>query len=175
MRCKMTYVCGNQIYVTMKKALILPFLFLSINFAFAQEITKAKQVSNMDELTKAAHYTQVADNYIRGLNEKDLEGILSLYADNGSVEDPVGSQVISGIDNLRKFYSGAVNMDLNLTRTGAVRIAGMEAAFPFQLRMKAEGKLMVTDIIDVFRFDKEGKIVSMRAFWGPSNRREARE
>lgn len=159
----------------MKKIKILSILFLSINFAFAQEMTDSKQASNMDETKKAAHYTQVADDYIRGLNEKDLEGILSLYADNGSVEDPVGSQVISGMDNLRKFYNGAVNIDLNLTRTGAVRVAGMEAAFPFQLRMEVEGKLMKTDIIDVFRFDKDGKIVSMRAFWGPSNRGLASE
>lgn len=73
---------------------------------------------------------------------------------------------------IRKFYSGAVTMDLKLTRTGAVRIAANEAAFPFELEMEVAGKLMRTEIMDVFRFDDEGKIVSMRAFWGPSNRQE---
>jgi len=121
------------------------------------------------------HYIEVVDNYIRFLNEKDLEGILSLYADNGSVEDPAGSKIISGLDSLRKFYSGAVNIDLRLRRTGPVRVAGVEAAFPFQLLMEANGIPTITDIIDVFRFDEAGKIVQMRAFWGPDNRRQATE
>lgn len=107
---------------------------------------------------------------MRGLNEKDLELILSLYAEDGSVEDPVGSEFIEGMEALRKFYGGAVTMDLDLKRTGAVRVAGMEAAFPFELVMEVNGTLMRSEIIDVFRFDNHGKIVQMRAFWGPSNR-----
>lgn len=130
----------------------------------------AQEDIKVDQSVTARHYEEVADNYLRFLNTKNLEGILSLYAENGTVEDPVGSNVIEGMAALRKFYTGAVGYDLKLTRTGPVRVAGTEAAFPFQLVMKVEGKQMKTDIIDVFRFDKEGKIVSMRAFWGPSNR-----
>lgn len=114
------------------------------------------------------------DGYLRGLNEKDLEGILSLYAENATVEDPVGSDIIEGMAAVRKFYSGAVTMDLKLTRTGAVRIAANEAAFPFELEMEVNGKLMKSEIIDVFGFDEAGKIVSMRAFWDPSNRKEVK-
>jgi len=47
----------------------------------------------------------------------------------------------------------------------------MEAAFPFQLRMEVNGVAMKTDIIDLFRFNEAGKIISMRAFWGPSNQK----
>ena len=71
--------------------------------------------------------------------------------------------------------SGAVVIDLTLTRTGPVRAAGQEAAFPFQLLMEVNGTTMKTDIIDVFRFDKDGKIVQMRAFWEPDNRIPATE
>ena len=126
-------------------------------------------------VTTVEHYTHVVDSYLKGLNEQNLELILSLYADNGTVEDPVGSDVVEGIENIRKFYSGAVKLDLSLTRTGPVRIASNEAAFPFELIMEVDGKLMKSKIIDVFRFDKEGKIVSMRAYWGPSNRKEVEE
>ena len=121
------------------------------------------------EQVKVKHYTEVVDRYLRGLNEKNLEGILSLFAENASVEDPVGSKIIKGMHDLRKFYTGAVGYDLQLTRTGPVRIAASEAAFPFELIMEVNGELTKTDIIDVFRFNEEGKIVSMRAFWGPSN------
>ncbi|MEO8774337.1 MAG: nuclear transport factor 2 family protein [Gelidibacter sp.] len=127
------------------------------------------------ELVIAQQYSDVADSYLRYLNEKNLEGILSLYADNATVEDPVGSDVVAGKAELRNFYTKAVNTDIVLTRTGQVRVAGVEIAFPFQLRMNVDGVPMVTDIIDVFRFDAAGKIVSMRAFWGPFNYKQAKE
>lgn len=79
------------------------------------------------------------------------------------------------MEALRKFYGGAVTMKLSLTRTGPVRVASNEAAFPFQLRMEVNGVAMVTDIIDHFKFNEAGKIISMRAFWGPSNRKIATE
>ncbi|HTO17126.1 MAG TPA: nuclear transport factor 2 family protein [Edaphocola sp.] len=142
---------------------------------FATEKINQPQTVNDDAIAKAKHYENVVDSYLRGLNEQDLEGILSLYAGSATIEDPVGSNVISGIDAIRKFYSGAVTMELLLTRTGPVRVAAMEAVFPFQLRMEVNGVLMKTDIIDHFKFNEEGKIVSMRAFWGPSNRKIAEE
>lgn len=119
----------------------------------------------------APPYVDAVDQYMRGLNESDLEMILSLYADDATVEDPVGGRVVSGIDSLRAFYTGAVNIDLKVERTGPVHIAGMEAAFPFELKMHINGEYTLTDVIDVFRFDQEGKIISMRAYHGPLNRR----
>lgn len=163
------------------KSNILPLiLFLTAGFIFIGFVTiktndDAKSFRTMNDQMKTHYYSEVADDYLRGLNEQNLELILSLYADNATVEDPVGSEVVSGKAAVREFYSGAVTMDLRLTRTGPVRVAGVEAAFPFQLRMEVGGIPMVTDIIDVFRFDDEGKIVSMRAFWGPENQRKATE
>lgn len=155
--------------------LILSSGLMFSSFLAAQDNPNSERMLSKEDQMKTQHYTAVVDSYLRALNEKDLEGILSLYAENGTVEDPVGSKIISGKAALRKFYTGAVGIDLKLTRTGPVRVAGVEAAFPFQLMMKAENQMMKTDIIDVFRFDEAGKIVSMRAFWGPGNRRPATE
>ena len=43
--------------------------------------------------------------------------------------------------------------------------AANTAAFPFQVKM---GDMSI-DIIDVFEFDDQGKVVSMKAYWGPEN------
>ena len=51
----------------------------------------------------------------------------------------------------------------------------MEAAFPFDLKMNLKGQLMLTNIIDVFSYNEAGKIVSMGAFWGPSNQKPAED
>src|SRR5699024_7866610 len=112
---------------------------------------------------KSKHYEEVADRYLHYLSEKNMEGLLSLYAENASVEGPVGSDVLHGKKALKEFYSGAASIDLSLKRTGPVRVAGVEIAFPFQLIMTIDGTSTITDIIDVFRFDRDGKIVSMRA------------
>lgn len=127
-----------------------------------------KDGGNMD----THHYINAVDQYMRSLNESDLKGILSLYADDATVEDPVGSKIVSGKDSLREFYTGAVNIELKVKRTGSVRIAGVEAAFPFELQMNINGVHTLTEVIDVFRFNKEGKVVSMRAYHGPSNRKQ---
>lgn len=152
------------------------FGLMYINFVVAQDSVDTGQNDRKrgTDMT-AQHYNEVADNYLRYLNEKNLEGILSLYAEDATVEDPVGSDLVVGKAALRKFYSGAVDIDLTLTRTGPVRVAGVEIAFPFQLLMNVGDTPMITDIIDVFRFDEAGKIVSMRAFWGPTNRKPATE
>lgn len=161
----------NKIKAT---SLILMLLLATLNIN-AINVECYTDIIKEDGMKKEQIYINAVDSYIRSLNEKDLEGILELYAEDGTVEDPVGSKVVKGKTALRKFYSGAVTIDLSLTRTGPVRIAGLEVAFPFQLRMDVEGVKMVTDIIDVFRFDEDGKIISMRAFWGESNRRKAEE
>ena len=160
-----------------KFKIILSLLILTNSGLIFNNLISAKAISNKAQTVthndekKNHHYINAVDSYIRSLNEKDLEGILTLFADNATVEDPVGSKIVSGKEALRQFYSGAVTIDLLLTRTGPVRIAGVEVAFPFQLQMDVEGTTMITDIIDVFRFDEEGKIISMRAFWGEINRR----
>lgn len=167
-----------------KKKYIPNFIILSLGLLFISFITNKNRTETeftdensiqMNDSMKAQHYTAVADSYLQSLNEKNLHGILSLYADSATVEDPVGSKIVSGKEAVRQFYTGAVTYDLVLTRTGPVRVAGMEAAFPFDLKMKINGALMITNIIDVFRFDEAGKIVSMRAFWGPSNQKPVTE
>lgn len=138
--------------------------------AHVNGFTEKLAMANPGDSSMVKHYTEAVDSYLRGLNEKDLEGILYLYSENGSVEDPVGSTTIRGMVALHEFYSRAVTMDLYLKRTGPVRVAGVEVAFPFELIMEVNGVIMKSEIIDVFRFDENGKIASMRAFWGPSNR-----
>jgi steroid delta-isomerase len=54
-----------------------------------------------------------------------------------------------------------------LALTGPPRLAGDAVAFPFTANVPAAN--IAIDIIDVFRFDANGKVASMQAFWGPAN------
>lgn len=105
--------------------------------------------------------------YLTAFTNKDVEGILSLYAQDAVVEDPVGSEKHVGKAAIKAFYEGAIGADVIAELTGEVRLAGQEVAFPFKVTVPAGGLEM--RIIDVFRFNDQGEVVEMRAFWGSAN------
>ncbi len=103
--------------------------------------------------------------YVEAFETADINIIKELYAADATVEDPVGTDTHNGIDAIVAFYEGALSSGVKLALTGTPRCAGDEVAFPFQV--KAPG--MSIDVIDIFKFNAEGKVVSMRAFWGAEN------
>ena len=111
----------------------------------------------------------VCETYIRSLVASDVEAILELFAEDAVVEDPVGSECRVGKAALRDFYSGAVRGIADAKMTGQPRLAANEVAFPFEVTAGQPGSEIVIAIIDVFRFNPEGKVDSMRAFWGSEN------
>ncbi|MBS0293047.1 MAG: nuclear transport factor 2 family protein [Proteobacteria bacterium] len=115
----------------------------------------------------------VVHRYIAALNAGDLEAITALYAMDATVEDPVGTPPHQGQAAIRAFYAQSLAMKLQVTLEGPVRAAAHEAAFSFCVRLHWQGRDMVIRPIDVFRFDEAGKIVAMRAIFGPENMTEA--
>jgi steroid delta-isomerase len=107
--------------------------------------------------------------YIAAFEAADPGAAASLFADDATVEDPFGSAAISGRDAIREFYARAMQGSAKLQLAGPVRLAGNAVAFPFTANVPAAG--IAIDIIDVFHFDADGRIVSMQAFWGPANAR----
>lgn len=107
--------------------------------------------------------------YIRALNEGDLEAIVALYADDAEVEDPVGSPPKRGLAEIRAFYAGSLRLSLQVELEGAVRAVASEAAFAFSVSFEHQGQRTTIRPIDLFRFNAAGRIVQMRAFFGPAN------
>lgn len=114
----------------------------------------------------------VDPKYIRDLYERypemvtrgDVDGIVALYAEDASIEDPIGSELRRGRDAIRAFYASSAG-SVTMKRTGPVRVAGREAAAPLVVLLGAEGERQALDIISVMSFDDDGRITSMRAFW----------
>ncbi|MBA6412900.1 nuclear transport factor 2 family protein [Parahaliea sp. F7430] len=105
------------------------------------------------------------DRYVEAFEKGDLDIIRSLYADNAVVEDPVGTDPHHGLEAICKFYEGALGAGIKLTLSGTPRCAGNAVAFPFRVN----GPSMSIEVIDVFEFNDEGKVVKMKAYWGPEN------
>lgn len=120
---------------------------------------------NRTELIRAA-----VERYIAAMSAGDLDAIVGLFAPDANLEDPVGSERLEGHEAIRAFYARATKLKIELHPTGPIRIAGDEVAFPFQVRGETPAKMEI-DVIDVFRFNADGLIQEMRAYWGKENMR----
>ncbi len=108
---------------------------------------------------------EVIEAYVDRVANGTTDEVLALYADDATVEDPVGTEVRSTREAIREFYSGLEGMEQE-GRMLTARIAGGEAAFQFELVTKAGEQTYTLSPIDVMTFDDDGRITSMRAFWG---------
>jgi len=115
----------------------------------------------MDTADKAA----VVDKYVTAFATSSIDLIREIFATDATLEDPVGSDVRVGIDAIIEFYTNAFEMNVTLELLGAPRCAGNAVAFPFQVN--AGG--MKIEAIDVFEFGPDGKVTSMKAYWGAEN------
>ena len=107
----------------------------------------------------------VVNRYVEAFDKSDMNIIREIYADDAVVEDPIGSDRHVGIEQVCAFYEGSLSSGAKLVVTGPVRSAANTAAFPFQVQI---GEMSI-DIIDIFEFNDEGKVISMKAYWGPDN------
>lgn len=107
--------------------------------------------------------------YVRALNEGNLDAIMALYAEGAEVEDPVGSTPKRGLEEIRAFYAVSTQLKLEVELEGQIRAVGNEAAFAFSVTFEVQGQRTTIRPIDLFRFDAQGRIVQMRAFFGAAN------
>jgi steroid delta-isomerase len=112
----------------------------------------------------AEHIRGVFERYCELLTSGDFEGLVALYAEDGTVEDPVGSPVHRGREAIRAFYkasAGSVALELE----GRPRLAANQGACAMLARPK--GASVVIESLDTMIFDGDGLIREMRAYWSP--------
>jgi steroid delta-isomerase len=120
-------------------------------------------------VTDHSSMVSVVQTYIEAFERCDGDALAQLFADDATVEDPVGSAPRVGRAAIQEFYRQMAANKAKLTLAGPIRTAANCAAFPFECRFIFKGAYCRFDIIDVFRFDEHGKIQSMQAFFGPAN------
>lgn len=96
----------------------------------------------------------------------DRAGWLALWSADATLEDPVGSPVRHGIDEIAEFYdqSQASADRVELRPDGPVIVLGHEASFRFFARPTLGGTPFSLPAIDVMTFDDDARITSQRAF-----------
>ncbi len=107
--------------------------------------------------------------YIKALCAHDLAAIDALFDDRATVEDPVGSEPLSGKQAILGFYKTAFSSGISARLDGAVRLAANHAVFPFVVELNPGNGEMRLEVIDQFSFNEDNKIIAMKAFWGQEN------
>ena len=105
------------------------------------------------------------ETYISLLNDGTRTGadFVPLYAENGTIEDPVGSEVRSGAAAIEEFYN-AIPSERSAVLNDLRVVAG-EVVFSFSLNLTFPDNKMTIKPIDAMRINADGRIASMRAFW----------
>jgi steroid delta-isomerase len=121
-------------------------------------------------MVSAEHVESMVHRYLALVASGTADEIASLYAEDATVEDPVGGgEVHIGRHAIAGFYRNIENIPRE-TELLALRVCGHEAAFMFAITVGAgEGARMRIEPIDVMLFNADGQIASMKAYWSPAN------
>jgi len=105
-------------------------------------------------------------SYLDYFNAADVDGLAGLFADNATVEDPLGTPAKTGKDEIRAFYTDALKNGAVLSLAAPIRGShGNAAAMAFDVKLTG----LTVRVIDVMTFDAAGKITSMKAYFGPGD------
>jgi steroid Delta-isomerase len=111
----------------------------------------------------------LVDQYLARHAAIDLEGVLSLFTEDATVEDPVGAPVLRGRSAIREFYRAthARNGPLVFERIGRTLVGGDEVVLHVRARLArdGDGDGAGMDVIYLIRVDDGGRIRSLRAFF----------
>ncbi len=117
-------------------------------------------------MPSAEQITQTVHRYLDTVANGDADQIATLYAEDATVEDPVGGEVHIGRQAIRGFYTAVENAE---QPSGCRDAAGLGHEAAFYSRSPSIGTACGSSIISVMTFDDDGKITSMKAYWGPEN------
>ena len=126
----------------------------------------------MRAMPTAADKTQAiretVNRYIELVAKGSADDLVELYADDATVEDPVGGEVHIGRQAIHGFYAAVSDVQRECELV-SLRVAGNEAAFQFRLTVTAGEHRMVIEPIDVMVFDDRGKVAAMKAYWSAAD------
>ena len=110
--------------------------------------------------------TAAMQAYIDAFNSGSAEAVVALYAEDATVEDPVGSPLKRGKTEIRAFYTHSIATGAKLALDAPIRGSHANAA---AMAFSAHIGPVTVRVIDIMTFDEAGKFTSMKAYFGPGD------
>lgn len=107
------------------------------------------------------------ESYLERHAACDLEGVVSLFAADAVLEDPVGSPTHVGRAAIRDFFRAAHERNgiLRVERVGRALVCGDEGAAHIRAAARSTDFDPELDVLYTFAVDSAGAISSLRAFF----------
>ena len=124
---------------------------------------------------------ELAETSLALTKARDRDGWLALFEDDAVVQDPVGpsrtdptGQGHRGIDAIGKFHdsviSGVETFDYTIERAYT---GGDEVALVVNFQITSAGGTVDMDVVNIYKTDGNGKLISLRSFWDGSKQGSA--
>lgn len=112
--------------------------------------------------------------YVDRTNGGDAAGIVALFASDAVIEDPVGTPPKTGAE-IAAWFDNSVAFGARLYPIGPIRGShAREAALAFDVEFTPpDSERLRICSVDIFSFDDDGLITSLKAYWGPGDIRPA--
>lgn len=110
----------------------------------------------------------VVRRYVSLLQAGSAKDLTALFAENATLEDPVGGGIRRGHESIREFFTTLESLQ-RTTELNLLRVASREAAFALTITFIAGGVRSRLQPIDTMTFDGAGRIVSLRSYFSPSD------
>jgi len=109
----------------------------------------------------------IARNMFNKFAAMDAQGTASLFAANGTIEDPVGTTPIQGTQAIIAYLETFPTiLDEIRIQSFDVTVAGQEAALKWRLRFKTKsGNVFFVDGIGILKINEDGKVQSDREYF----------
>ncbi|MEB3030318.1 nuclear transport factor 2 family protein [[Mycobacterium] nativiensis] len=106
--------------------------------------------------------------YVALLESGSADDLVALFAENATVEDPVGGEVRHGRESIHAFFTTLENLERH-TELTLVRVVEDEAAFAFTITFTAGDTQLRLQPIDTVVFNANGEISSLRSYFASSD------
>ena len=124
---------------------------------------------------RASVLRNVLDSYFKAIAARDPSRLALVFAEDGEIEDPVGTPVHKGRDTLAGLFASgmALASDAEINVLAAFPSGNCIAAhWTTTVRTKA-GREAKAEGIDVLEVNEQGLIVRMKGYWNAAAFREA--
>jgi steroid delta-isomerase len=115
---------------------------------------------------QSASIRATIDRYVQLFTSGDREAWLGCFTPDATMEDPVGTPIKHGRDEIGSFYDqsrgSADTVELRLG--GEPVVCGSQAAFVLDIIVTLGDAKMGMGAIDIMTFDDDARITSQRAF-----------
>jgi len=151
---------NRSLFLKKMTALATALMFLAVSsFARAEAAATYDLTSEQIEA--------VIEEVFTGLAAFDAQRVVSHFAADAVVEDPVGTPPIQGSQAIAAYLGTFPTLFTQIKLYSLdVKVCGQEAAVSWRLRFKTQtGNVFFLEGVGIFKFNPEGKIQSEREFF----------